>query len=298
MIQHQSSTPTLPARVMVLGASGFIGQYLIRHLSELGMQAVPLASREIDLGQPESVAKLREVVRAEDSVVFASALTPDRGRDRRAMLKNLAMGDHVSQFLENNPCSHLIYISSDAVYRDGEHPIREISCCQPSSLYGFSHLVREEMLREVTKRAGTPLVVLRPCAIYGAADTHNSYGPNRFRRMALEQRKITLFGQGEEKRDHIYIADVVRLIGLCLLHKSTGTLNLATGQSVSFMEVAQKVAALTEGQVEIEGLPRSSPITHLHFDVTATLKAFPEFNFTSLDEGLTAMVEKASMANG
>jgi nucleoside-diphosphate-sugar epimerase len=109
--------------------------------------------------------------------------------------------------------------------------------------------------------------------------------------MAEERGKITLFGQGEEKRDHLYIEDAVGLIGLTLTHKSVGVLNLATGVSVSFMQAAQKVAELAEGKVEIECLPRNNPITHVHFDVTATLKAFPQFKFTALDEGLRKMFE-------
>jgi nucleoside-diphosphate-sugar epimerase len=294
MLQHHHLTPTPPRRVVVLGASGFIGRRLLQHLAELGTETVPVASKDIDLCQPESIAQLQALVQAEDTLVFASALTPDRGRDRRTMLKNIAMGDYVSQFLENASCAHLIYLSSDAVYQEGEYLIRENSCCQPASLYGLGHLVREEILREVANRVSIPLAILRPCAIYGAGDPHNSYGPNRFRRMALEQRQITLFGQGEEKRDHVYVEDVVALVGLVVGYKSAGVLNLATGVSMSFMEVAQKIARLYGSEVEIKCLPRANPVTHVHFDITAIHKAFPSFQFTLLDRGLAETFKKAA----
>jgi nucleoside-diphosphate-sugar epimerase len=127
---------------------------------------------------------------------------------------------------------------------------------------------------------------VRPCAIYGPGDTHNSYGPNRFARAAAKAGKITLFGGGEEKRHHIYVADAARLIELCILHRSSGTINAATGEAISFGELAEKIAAAVSGAVAIEKLPRTSAITHRHFDTSALARAFPSFQATPLDAGI------------
>ena len=83
--------------------------------------------------------------------------------------------------------------------------------------------------------------------IYGAKDPHNGYGPNRFRRLAAKGEAITLFGEGEEKRDHVHIADVAALVSAALHHRSTGMLNIATGKSTSFREVAEMIVALSAG---------------------------------------------------
>ena len=131
-------------------------------------------------------------------------------------------------------------------------------------------------------------MILRPCAMYGAGDTHNSYGPNRFLRTALKDRRIQLFGQGEEQRDHLHVEDCAKLIELCLRQRITGLLNAATGQSVSFMNVAQQVAAIV-GSMAVKGQPRSGPITHRHFDVTGLIKLFPMYRFTPLADGLRQM---------
>ena len=74
-------------------------------------------------------------------------------------------------------------------------------------------------------------------------DPHNGYGPNRFRRLAAKGEAITLFGEGEEKRDHVHIDDVAALVSATLHQRSTGTLNIATGKSTSFREVAEMVVA-------------------------------------------------------
>jgi nucleoside-diphosphate-sugar epimerase len=287
MIQHNHVTPVPPSRVVVLGASGFVGKDLISHLATLGIATAPLSSADIDLCMPESITRLHRVLREDDALVIVSAITPDKGRDIRTLMQNLTMGEHVSTFLQDATCSHVVYISSDAVYKDGVNPIREVSCCEPSSFHGLMHLARERMLSHTLQSRGIPLMILRPSLLYGPHDTHNGYGPNRFLRTTQEERKITLFGNGEEKRDHVYVKDFSRLTGLCLTHRSRGVLNVATGASMSFFDVAQHIATLHTEKVQIECLPRAVPITHRHFDTVATLKAFPSFRYLPVSTGLT-----------
>jgi len=229
------------------------------------------------------------LLQAHDSVVFVSALAPTR--NNAMLIDNLRMAEAVCAALAAQPVAHLAYISSDAVYSDDADPVTERSCQQPSSLHGAMHLAREIMLRTTLK---LPLAILRPTLIYGAKDPHNGYGPNRFRRLAAKGEAITLFGDGEEKRDHVHIADVAALASAALHHRSTGALNIATGKSTSFREVAEMIATLSDGSVEIRATPRQNPITHRHFDIVDCLKAFPDFHYTSLRDGLALSAEKGA----
>ena len=105
--------------------------------------------------------------------------------------------------------------------------------------------------------------------------------------------KITLGGGGEETRDHIFVEDIAKLIGLVLQYRSSGTLNLATGRSVSFFDLAQLVAQQFDRDVEIVCTERKAPITHRAFDVAALLQAFPKFVFTPLEQGLASTHQNA-----
>jgi UDP-glucose 4-epimerase len=212
-------------------------------------------------------------------------------RNNAMLIDNLRMAEAVSAALAAQPVAHLVYISSDAVYSDEANPVTERSCQQPSSLHGVMHLAREIMLRTTLK---LPLAILRPTLIYGAKDPHNGYGPNRFRRLAAKGEAITLFGEGEEKRDHVHIDDVAALVSAALQHRSTGTLNIATGKSASFREIAEMIAALSSRSVEIDGTPRQNPITHRHFDITDCLKAFPEFHYVPLRDGLARAAKESA----
>jgi UDP-glucose 4-epimerase len=290
MLVHGQSSPAAPARVVVLGARGFVAAHVVARLAADGVPVLALPSSDLDLTDPASAGRLAEVLREDDALVFVSALTPDRGRDIATMMRNLQMGQHVCAALAERPCAHVVYLSTDAVYHDDANPVRETSCAQPSGFHGAMHAARERMLVETAKASKIPLAMLRPSLLYGAGDTHNGYGPNRFARAALAGAPLTLFGNGEEQRDHVAVTDVAALTALALSHRSAGVLNIATGTSVSFREAAEIVARTVGAGVEIQPSPRANPVTHRHFDVTARLSAFPAFRPEALADGLPRMI--------
>ena len=156
------------------------------------------------------------------------------------------------------------------------------------------HLARELMFRSSIT---APLVVLRPSLLYGAQDPHNGYGPNRFRRLAAQGQPIALFGEGEERRDHVYIEDVAELTLRVLLNRSRGALNIATGQVRSFREIAHDVVRIGESASPILGTTRVGPMPHngyRAFSVEACQRAFPDFKYTTLEDGLHRSILEAA----
>jgi UDP-glucose 4-epimerase len=289
VLEHSSPVPRAPSRVVIVGAGGFVGSAICARLAADRVPVLALTRNELNLLKPEASATLQRLLRADDSVVFVSALAPTR--NNAMLIDNLRMAEAVCATLAAQSVAHLVYISSDAVYSDDANPVTERSCQQPSSLHGAMHLAREIMLRTTLK---LPLAILRPTLIYGVKDPHNGYGPNRFRRLAAKDEAITLFGDGEEKRDHVLVDDVAALASAVLDHRSKGVLNIATGRSASFREVAEMVVALSPRRVEIRGTPRQNPITHRHFDITDCLKAFPEFHYIPLRDGLARIAKEGA----
>lgn len=285
MLIHQYAEETLPARVVVLGANGFVGKALMQSLARHKIAARAIGRAEIDMAADDAAGRLAAELKPDDAVVLLSAITPDKGRGTDSFLANLRMGAALTAALEKSPAAHVVYVSSDAVYPFRTGLVNEATPAEPVDLYGAMHLAREIMMKQVAK---TPVAILRPTLIYGAADSHNSYGPNRLRRMARKDGRIALFGAGEETRDHIYIDDVAELIIQAALYRSAGTLNLATGSSISYAELAVKIGRIAKSKIEIATTKRQNPITHRAFDATAVYRAFPAFHFTPLDEGLAA----------
>lgn len=283
MIAHRHPEPRTPERVVVIGARGFIGAALMARLKKDGIPALGLTSADLDLATPGAADKALAQLKPSDAVVMLAALTPDKGRDIATFMKNLAMMQNLHAALEKSGCAHLVYFSSDAVYGLGPARVSEETPAAPQDLYGAMHLARELIVCSLPK---VPVLVLRPTLVYGPADTHNAYGPNRFRRAAQKDGKIQLFGGGEETRDHIHVDDVAGITVRCLRHASTGTLNLATGRSSSFRQVADMVAAQFTKPPQVVESARANPITHRNFDVTSLIKAYPGYRFISLEDGV------------
>ena len=96
MLSHQNTRPEKPARVVVLGAGGVLGKPLLAGLRADGIAAIGVGSAEIDLQAADATEKLLGLLKADDAVVFLSALTPDKGRDVATLMKNLRMAEAVA----------------------------------------------------------------------------------------------------------------------------------------------------------------------------------------------------------
>ena len=283
MLEHKNAIPAKPVRVVIIGAGGFVGGAIARQLAADGVSVLPLTRKELDLLTDDAAAKLKGLLRPGDSIVMVSAIAP--AKTVPGLIQNLKMGEAVCAALSETEIAHAVYISSDAVYADDANPVTERSYLAPSTIHGMMHAARELMLKSATQ---APVAMLRPTLIYGAADPHNGYGPNRFRRQAARGEPILIFGEGEERRDHVFIDDVAKLVSLVLFQRSAGALNIATGVSTSFCDIAHTVMKQFPGS-GVKNLPRQGPRPHLlhrHFDITNCLKTFPSFHYTQLEKGL------------
>jgi nucleoside-diphosphate-sugar epimerase len=284
MLEHLNAAPQAPSRVVVAGAAGFVGNAIAARLERDRIPVLRITRREIDFTATGADAKLAALLRTGDVLVAVAARAPVKNPDM--LVENMLIARALAKAAAGTALAQVVNVSSDAVYADSPEPLTERSCASPGSLHGAMHLAREVMFAAEVK---SPLAHLRPSLLYGAGDPHNGYGPNRFRRLAAQGEDIVLFGEGEERRDHVHIDDVGELAARVILRKSRGVLNIATGEVHSFRAIAEQVVALSGQKVVIRGSPRSGPMPHdgyRPFDVAACRQAFPDFRYTSLRDGL------------
>jgi UDP-glucose 4-epimerase len=284
MLHHLNNVPTFPERTVVIGAAGFVGGALMRRLAAANAPALGLTRKQVDLQRPSATQQLAAILRPRDAVVAVAARAPCK--DIGMMIENMIIAKVILDAVCAVGVAHVVNISSDAVYADGPLPLTETSPTAPTSIHGAMHLAREIAFSSTVK---SPLAILRPSLLYGAGDPHNGYGPNRFRRRTNEGKDIVLFGEGEERRDHVLIDDVAELIFRVLTLRSTGTLNIATGETHSFREIAERIVAIAPRSVAIKSSPRNGPMPHngyRPFDIAACRAAFPDFSFTPIDDGI------------
>ena len=116
MLKNLNTELTNPSRVVVLGGNGFIGNAILINFEQRGIPVESIGRPNFDLLTHQADQKLATFLRPDDTLVFVSAKAPCRNTG--GLIENLQMAQAVISALKQQKIRHLIYISSDAVYRD------------------------------------------------------------------------------------------------------------------------------------------------------------------------------------
>jgi nucleoside-diphosphate-sugar epimerase len=254
-----------------------------------------LSSRELDLRDPAALQGLDSLMGPEATLFVCAALTPDRGASIETCLDHIHMTGNLARYLSHHTARlrKIVFVSSDAVYPMVEPPVDEDTPADPVGAYPVAKFTGERLMEMGAATQHIPLLIVRPSAVFGPGDTHNSYGPNRFVRTAIADHSVRLFGKGEELRDHLYVDDLARI--LCDLGTSdvTGVLNIATGTSRTFGSIIQLLQTLTPEPFDVLEAARSGAITHRRFDIRRLSETLPDLSFTPFEAALGATVSAA-----
>lgn len=288
-----ASRPTF----LVTGASGFVGRHVVAALAARFPDATvrTLAGRLAD-----ARAGVAPFVERFDGVFHLAARTarasgPESADDARSVIEANVTGLDALLAALDGRCERLVFASTLDVYRPpGEGEIlHEASPLGPTSIYGASKVLGETLVRAWSARHGVPFAILRLTHVYGP-------GERRYRKLipvaierALAGEPIAVSGDGSALRDVLYVADAAHAFVAAWQRLSTGsldTINVATGRSVSVLEVARTIAALVPGtRLALEGAP-AAPQRSYRFDVARMGEALG-VAVTPLEAGLRAEID-------
>ncbi len=145
----------------------------------------------------------------------------------------------------------IINASSSSVYGKVEYlPFDESHPTQPVSPYGVSKLMCEHYCRVFDELYGLKTVSLRYFTVYGPR-MRPDLAISIFTKAALNNDKITIFGDGEKTRDFTYIDDIVKA-NLIAMNRGRGVYNIGGGHRVSVRELAERIVELTESSSLIQ----------------------------------------------
>lgn len=277
-------------RIIIIGSTGIISSNLQRRLKKNKLNFISVGRKKINLKGKMSYRFLNKIIKSKDIIVFIAAEAPVK--NTKMFINNMKICNNICKAIENKKISKIIYISSDAVYSDIKSKIHEKSKTLPNSIHGIMHLARETILKMKFK---TITCILRPTLIYGPGDTHLGYGPNKFLKLAKKNKNILLFGKGEERRDHIYIDDLVSILIECIQKNKFGVFNLATGKINSFYEIAKKVVLATNSKSKILNTKRKGKMPHngyRPFNIDLIKKNFSNLKLNSINEGIEKYIKE------
>jgi UDP-glucose 4-epimerase len=276
-------------RVVLIGSSGIISKNLQKKLKIQKIDHLVIGSKNINLLKSKSHISLKKKLKKNDTVVFIAAEAPVK--NEKMLINNLIMSSTLVMATKNKVLRQVIYISSDAVYADNDKKIDEKSITAPDSFHGIMHLSREKVFQSHFSKN---LLILRPTLIYGKEDGHLGYGPNKFLSLALKKLPISIFGNGEEKRDHVYIDYLINIIFRCINRRALGILNLVSGEVNNFRYIAETIQKKLDIKKRIVKLKRTGPMPHNGYRAfnTKRLKCFfGDIKNILIDEGLDKYIK-------
>jgi nucleoside-diphosphate-sugar epimerase len=276
-------------RVVIFGATGFVGSTIIKNLDQDKYEIIEVSRKDCDFADISSRAIIENIVQDGDIAICAAAKAP--AKDLDMLIENISIISNIVEAIKDKELSYVLNVSSDAIFGDSMEPLNEDSEIVPLSAHGIMHCMREHILEE---RINAEIGHIRPTLIYGKDDPHNGYGPNSFIRKAIAGEDISLFGNGEEQRDHIFVGDVAK-IAISMIENRVGQgVNAVTGKIISFMEIAELVKEAANGTIKIKTNPRSGPMPHngyRAFSNEEALEICPGLEFKDIAEHINEMIE-------
>ena len=255
--------------VLVTGGCGFIGSNFVRLLHQRGEHRVINLDKLTYAGNLENLSEVEEGKRyrfVKGDIGEQALLDRLLNEEKPWAIVNFAAESHVdrsildaSPFLQTNiagvqtlleairkqPVERFLQISTDEVYGDkeGKEPSSEDSLLCPSSPYAATKAAADLLCLSYRRTYGTPVVITR---------SSNNYGPYQFPEKlipllicnALNELELSVYGDGRQIRDWLYVEDNCRAILAVLERGEIGSIyNIGTGEERNNMAVVHAVCA-------------------------------------------------------
>ncbi|MCD8011769.1 MAG: NAD(P)-dependent oxidoreductase [Lachnospiraceae bacterium] len=242
-------------KIAVTGASGFIGQELIRLFNNTDYEIVALSRSRKDKNFIEtnySVDSLTNAFKNVDVVIHLAAI---RGGDSAlgygTFRENEILTENILKAMANCKASKIIYLSSISVYSDIQKlPWCEDQAVTPCNFYGLSKLTCEHLCRLYSKK-GIESVIFRCAHVLGYED--KGYMLSKFLKAAAEKNTLCVRGKSIAKREFIYVKDVARAIIWAIDNsKVCGVFNLGIDCAYTNLEVAQVINRVFQNEDNLE----------------------------------------------
>jgi UDP-glucose 4-epimerase len=284
-------------RILILGDTGFIGTRIKKYLggSFPHIKVIGRSKPELDLTEEEDLTTLVPFLDPSTVVIMCAGIKKQLGDSLDSFSQNLQMAVNVCKLLQEHPVLRLIFFSSAAVYgEDREHgEITEKTPTQPTSYYGLAKYASEQLFQKAynDSRSLGSLVILRPTLVYGPCDPAGTYGPSGFVRAAARGETITLWGDGGEQREFVFVDDVAKIVYYLSLQNYSGIFNVASGTGYTFKEALDMASRLVGVSIKHTSRPRTRAKVDHRYDNTALRKMMPAVTFTNLEEGMRRTLE-------
>lgn len=247
--------------VFITGATGFIGYHLCNKLYEEGYKIIAVGRKD------ENRIKCHEFYNCSLSnipwndipnidICFHLAANNDTLEQNESIMNNSNYYAPISVFkrLTEKNCSQFVYSSSCSVYGNEPSPLTEnITNTNPLNVYAKSKLMFENFAQDFSKTKRVNCIGLRYSNVYGTHEAHKGRRSSMIHQLIQKfskNEKPKLFKSGEQKRDWVFIKDVIDANILASKHTKSDIFNIGSGDSVSFNEIIKILQKKTGKKIE------------------------------------------------
>ena len=292
-------------KVAVVGANGFVGSHLTNKLIQIpnikpflfGKNKTHNFGNDITYQQLDikNEAEIRAYFSDIDIVYYLASETIPSSSWENPIIeieKNLIP---FLVFLENIVklrVKKIVFISSGGtIYGATEQKVTEDSFKNPFSPHGITKLTMEYFLNYFRKKYNLNFCIYRASNVYGAGqNTKKGIGIiNTFLEDILSKNKITIFGDGSNIRNFLYVDDLIEIMVLPLFADidQSNVFNVCSNDTLTINQLVEEIRKVVKQDFEVVYTKsRQSDNSTIYLDNTRILKANPGFQMTSLKDGI------------
>jgi len=306
-------------RCFVTGGAGFIGSNLVdallargdevtvvddlstgRLVNLEGALAAGAELAEIDIRDAAALAALAAERKPETVFHLAAQIDVRKSIEDPAFDAAVNVGGtaNVLEAARGAGSTRVVFVSTGgAIYGEGEGqrlPLDESTAIAPLSAYGQSKYAAEGYLALYERLYGLSTMALRLGNVYGPRqDPLGEAGVIAiFCGLLRSGGRPTVYGDGTQTRDYLYVGDVVAAALAAAGSEATGPVNLGTGVETSVLELAQILGRLGETEFAPElAPPRAGEVQRIALDATRAERELGWRPATALEDGLRLTLE-------
>lgn len=295
-------------KILVTGGAGFIGSHIVDHLIARGDQVVVIDNLstgkenqvhqsaqfyQVDLTDGQKLQTIFNKEKPEVLIHQAAQTSVQISVEQPAFdaTTNIIGTVNLLEACRLSGVKKVVFASSAAVYGDPTYvPIDEAHPVQPLSGYGIGKYTAEQYLYAYKNLYGLEYTVLRYANVYGIRQDPRGEGGviSIFIDKVIQGQQMTIFGDGEQTRDYVYVDDIARA-NLAAISAGDGEfINIGTGVKTSLNELVDLLAKIAGKKVTKQYLEeRSGDIRHSSFICGKSKQVLGWEPQVPLREGLT-----------
>lgn len=300
-------------KILITGGAGFLGAALANRLVEQGHRVrvlddlssgdkARLHEQVVFVnGDVRDIPKLWSLLRGIDCVYhLAARVSVPESVLYPVEYNDVNVGGTVSLLtaMRDARVQRLVFVSSGAIYGEQPaQPVAETATLHPTTPYSVSKMASEAYIAAIGRLWAIETVILRVFNAYGPGQPlPPSHAPvvSRFLRQAIADGSVVISGDGQQTRDFVYVADVVRaLIGAATAERVVGTiLNVGSGVEVSIAGLADTIEHVLGRPVHrLYNSEQTSGVRRLVGDISRARELLGYVPTVSLPEGLRLMLQ-------